>query len=368
MRRPPGGASGRDTSRFIRSVRSVAARLPRSWTTSFQSTRAGLLSTKVISRHYAHRATTESQAVKVEDKRGKLDRVVDEWLDGLTCLDGSKGTYIRVLRSWNRWLIVNKHYNAMGATRVDCVAYRSWLINSKRSPHTICSYLSILRMFYKFLYLRGDKADITSGIRGVKRQRYYNKRPLTDAQVSILLGSIDLSTAIGRRDRLILALMVRAGLRSCEVSRLDVGDLTTIAGTASLKLQRKGHTAKDLTIPIADDVMCAIDDYLSTRKALHSEPMIISYGPHGREPRRIHPNDIERIVTGRMADCGITGDGISSHSLRHTFGCMLVDAGVPMDQVQMLMGHNSIDATMVYVKMAADRKLYVTNPANLIKI
>lgn len=306
--------------------------------------------------------------MRVEDKKGKLDRLVEDWLGSMTCLDASKGTYVRVLKSWNRWMILNKHYNAMGATRNDVNDYRSWMISSGKSSHTICNYLCILRMFYRYLYQRGEKPDIISGIRGVKRQKYFNKRPLTNTQVEDLFGCIDVSTEIGMRDRLILMLMVGAGLRCCEVARLDSDDIITISGTASLRLQRKGHLSKDLYIPISDAVRDALSDYLALRHPAKGEPMIITYNRRLRDKKRIRVADVEMVAAQRMAAAGIRGDGLSAHSLRHTFGCMLVDEGTPMNEVQMLMGHNSIDATMIYVKMAAERELYAKNPANRIKI
>lgn len=256
----------------------------------------------------------------------------------------------------------------MGATRSDVLEFRKWLEDSKRSPYTICCYISILRMFYRYLYIDGPKCNIMDGIRGVKRQKFNNKRPLMNDQVKTLLGSIDVSTGIGSRDMLILVLMIFAGLRSCEVARLDVQDFTATSNGATLKLQRKGHTTKDRIIPVADNVRDAIRDYLSTRKASGDEPMIISHNRRCREPKRMSPTDIEHIVTGRMKEAGVNGDRISPHSLRHTFGCMLIEADVPIDQVQTLMGHNSIDATTIYVHMAAERKLFSDNPANKIKI
>lgn len=308
--------------------------------------------------------------MNLERKKGKLDTMVNEWLSGLTCSDASKGTYLRTLRVWNNWMWMNKHNNVMGATRADVLDFRSFLIDSKKSPHTVCSYLSIVRMFHKFLYLRGERSNIASDVRGVKRNKYYNKRPLTDAQVVGLFGCVDVSTAIGRRDYMILMLMVRAGLRCCEVIRLDVGDRISISGTASLKLQRKGHLDKDQSIPIADDVRDAISDYLKIRgRTKKSDPLAISYrrGLHGAIVR-LSVQDVERIAEKHMKAAGVTGEGISPHSLRHTFGCQLVSAGVPINQVQSLMGHNSIDATMIYVKMAADRELFAENPANRVKL
>ena len=298
--------------------------------------------------------------------KGKLDAAISEWLDGLSCMDSSKNTYIRVLRSWNKWLMNNKHYNAMGATRFDVHEFRDSLIKTKE-PHTVCHYLSVLRMFYRFLSINYGKTDIMSGIRGVKRQKYGHKQTLSDERLIKLFGSIDRTTEIGCRDYLVLMLMVRAGLRRMEISLLDAGDMVMMEGTASLRLQRKGHITKDSMIPIADDVRDAILDYEKWRKPKKGEPLILT-NYNRNAPGRIGPEGISEIAKRRMTKAGIIGDGLSAHSLRHTFGCMLVDAGTPMDEVQALMGHSSIDATMIYVRMAADRKLFRNNPANRFRL
>ena len=309
--------------------------------------------------------------MNLEQNTGKLDQLVKEWLSGLTCLDASKDTYIRVLRSWNRWLIRNKHYNAMGATRTDALDYRQYLTSEGKSPHTVCMYMSVLRMFHKYLYIRGDRPNITDGLLGVKRNKFFNKKPLTHSQVADLFGSMDLSTDVGKRDRLILTLMVMAGLRCCEVSRIDIGDYSESGTGPVLRLQRKGHTSKDTEIPVNDEVRAAMADYMTVRHGSKSSPLFISYNAverKNRNERRLTQFVVEDIARRRMKAAGIYGKGISAHSLRHTFGCMLVDEGVPMSQIQALMGHNSSDATMIYVKTAADRQLFTDNPANRLKI
>lgn len=309
--------------------------------------------------------------MNLEQKTSRLDRLRNDWLASLTCLDASKSTYRSVIKSWNRWLLLNKHYNAMGATRFDANDYRQYLISDGKSAHTICTYMSVLRMFYKYLYLHGVGPNIADGLRGVKRNRYYNKKPLSDSQVANLFGSLDVATDIGKRDRLILTLMVMAGLRCCEISRLDVGDYHESGTGPVLRLQRKGHTAKDTEIPVNDEVKEAMSEYMTVRRGSKASPLLVSYNRievKNRNERRLSPVVVEDIARRRMKAAGVYGRGLTAHSLRHTFGCMLVDKGVPMNQIQTLMGHNSSDATMIYVKVAADRELFAHNPANLLKI
>jgi integrase/recombinase XerD len=83
-------------------------------------------------------------------------------------------------------------------------------------------------------------------------------RGLRAGQVARLLASCDRSTPLGRRDRAILTLLARLGLRACEVARLGLDDINWRAG--ELTIRGKGSTVERL--PLTHDVGEAIVDYL----------------------------------------------------------------------------------------------------------
>ena len=300
-----------------------------------------------------------------------LDDYANRWLSQMNCSDNSRATYRRALLSFNRWMLINKHYNAMGATADDLNDYRKYLLKEK-SPYTICGYIVVIRMFYRFLYESGVKEyNPAAYLKGVRRNRYYNKLPLSDEQSRALLDSVDTNTEKGKRDRVILLLMLHAGLRCCEVARMEVGDIIEVSGTPSVKIQRKGHTAKDEIIPLRRDIVAALDDYAAARRWKPNEPVIISYQTKHRDrnqrPEPLTAHAIERITARLLTAAGIKDDKITAHSLRHTFACMLVEKGVEMHKIQRLMGHISSQITAIYTKMQDERAIFKDNPAELLE-
>lgn len=292
------------------------------------------------------------------------------WLNQMNCSESSRATYRRAISSFNRWMYVNKNYNAMGATADDLNDYKRHLMK-ERSPYTVCSYVVAIRMFYRFLYEKGFKdKNPAATLKGMKRNRYYNKLPLSDEQSRALLDSIDSSTEKGKRDRVIILLMLHAGLRCCEVARMEAGDIIEVAGTRSVKLQRKGHTAKDEIIPLRRDIVAALDEYAAARQWKPNEPVIISYQSKRRDrdttPEPLTAHAVERITAKLLAAAGIEGDRITPHSLRHTFACMLVEKGVEMHKIQRLMGHVSSQITAIYTKMQDERTIFKENPAEML--
>ena len=300
-----------------------------------------------------------------------LDDYIHRWLNQMNCSDSSRATYCRALGAFNRWMHINKRYNAMGATVDDLNDYRKYLLKEK-SPYTTCSYIVAIRMFYRFLYESGIKEkNPAARLKGVKRNRYYNKLPLSDEQSRALLESVDTTTEKGKRDRVILLLMLHAGLRCCEVARMEAGDIIEVGGTRSVKLQRKGHTAKDEIIPLRRDIVAALEDYAAARKWKPNEPVIISYQSKGRDrnqpPKPLTAHAVERITTKLLIAAGIKDEKITTHSLRHTFACMLVEKGVEMHKIQRLMGHISSQITAIYTKMQDERAIFKENPAELLE-
>lgn len=297
-----------------------------------------------------------------------LDDALNKWLGQMSCSANSRETYSRAFISFNKWLHRNKHYSAMGATVEDLRQYREYLIETK-SPYTVCSYIVTLRLFYRFLVENGIKTDNPARyLKGVKRNRYYNKLPLSDSQAKKLLCSVDTSTEKGKRDRLLLLLMLHAGLRCCEVAKMKVEDITEVQGVQSIRIQRKGHSTKDETIPIKKDIVAALDDYANARSRWWNpnDPVIISYQKKRGREGQLSAHAIERIVTRLLRKAGFEDDRITPHSLRHTFACMLVEKGVEIRKIQRLMGHVSSQITEIYTKMQDERKIFEDNPAELL--
>jgi integrase len=170
---------------------------------------------------------------------------------------------------------------------------------------------------------------------------------------------------IGKRDKLIIALMLTNGLRACEVARIDIGDFDILNGRTVLHIQRKGKVDKRDTVAVPELITDLFEDYTSCREFDTGDPLIVSHA-HGGGSRRLAKVTISAIVKERLRGIGIDRPDITTHSLRHTCGSLLVEQGVDVETIRDMLGHSDTATTRIYIEMAQQRKLLEHPPANII--
>lgn len=149
-----------------------------------------------------------------------------------------------------------------------------------------------------------------------------------------------------RRDRALVAILAGAGLRASECAGLRVTDVVREA-EPFLRVIGKGN--KERRVPIAVEVVEAIDGYLATERGEHqpTDPLFVARAgkPFTRESLNYH-------VYRWLARAGVRKpDGEAAHAFRHTYAKGLVARGVPISSVQKLLGHASLNTTEVYLRM-----------------
>ena len=119
----------------------------------------------------------------------------------------------------------------------------------KVSPGRAKVVAGALRSFLRHLYQRGDIAkDIAGAIPGVPNWRLSGlPKALAPNEISALLESCDCFSAVGRRDRAVLLLLARLGLRACEVFRLTLDDVDWARGIVTIS--GKGNRRNLLPLP-----------------------------------------------------------------------------------------------------------------------
>lgn len=169
------------------------------------------------------------------------------------------------------------------------------------------------------------------------------------------------------RDRLIVLLMARAGLRRGEVCGLRRSDVHLLPDSrplgcdvarAHLHVVRRDNvngawakSRRQRTVPLDFLVVQAFDGYeferLAVPPAADSDFLLVNLF---REPvgAPMPPDAINALVTAAGRRAGL-GRQVTPHQLRHAFGSNLVDAGGTIDEVQELLGHASPSSTEVYL-------------------
>ena len=206
-----------------------------------------------------------------------------------------------------------------------------------------------LRSFFRFAhyrdYIRTDLAAVVPSVAGWSMASI--PRAMPDNCVRRLLDESKtwLSPA-GLRNRAILLLLARLGLRAGEVVRLELGDIDWREGR--LNVHGKGRTEKPLPLPY--DVGEAIAAYLERgrpestcrRVFLRSRAPYDGLGSH---------SDICMIVRRAITRAGIEVNVTGSHQLRHALAVDMLRQGLSLTDIGQMLRHRNPDATRRYAKV-----------------
>jgi site-specific recombinase XerD len=192
---------------------------------------------------------------------------------------------------------------------------------------------SQLRTFGRWLKRRGYIAvDLTEGLRAPRQPRAVPRAYHQDAVRRLLEVCPD------SRARLICLLEVQEGLRACEVSRLEVGDIDF----AEQLMLVRGKGGRERILPLSTQTWHALSVYLTERPA-HAGPLIRSFD---HPWRGISPPYIAHMVSGWLRTVGVRGGG---HGLRHTMATDLLRQGVDVRTIQQALGHATLTSTQIYL-------------------
>lgn len=260
------------------------------------------------------------------------------------------------------------------ATPTHVKQYRQELVASKLKPISIGWMLSIVRRFYQAAVTAGLRADNPAiGVKPPRiRRAAEDFKYLDGGQLERLLNAVpDPEEAEGReklkrmRNLLLLYMMALQGLRTIEVHRGNVEDLTE-RGEHLVMLVR-GKT-RDRIVYLRPDTAAKLREYLELRGEARADaegtPLFtaLSFGPIGPRLSRRH---IRVQTDGYLRKAGLKRPGISNHALRHTAGTLGYLHTNDIRAVQELLGHTDPRMTSRYAHVVDMAK---RNPALFIPV
>mgnify|MGYP001005526391 FL=1 len=219
----------------------------------------------------------------------------------------------------------------------------------KNSNSSIDRKISALRGFYKYLVnlkiLEVNPFDIVSGPKKEKKlPRYFEYNELEE-----LFDSVDISSVIGRRDRLILELLYATGVRVSEMVEIKVSDIDI--SNRNINIIGKGN--KERIVKFGEYCLDAINDYLdNSYNKLNINN--INYLFLNSRGSKLTDRGVRYILDNLIKKTSLNKK-ISPHMLRHSFATHLLNNGADLLTVQKLLGHESIKATQVYTHVSTDR-------------
>lgn len=173
--------------------------------------------------------------------------------------------------------------------------------------------------------------------------RKFPAETLTPDEVQALLDGCSTKAPTGIRNRAMLMLMYRSGLRVSEIMALRPSDVD-IKRHSIRVLHGKGDKATTRGFhPSATD---ALVRWLDTRKALgfKNGPLFCTL-----EGKPVHPQYARNLLTRLGEKAGIE-KRTHPHGLRHTYAVELEAAGLPVSKISKLLGHSSISVTSRYLE------------------
>jgi site-specific recombinase XerD len=150
------------------------------------------------------------------------------------------------------------------------------------------------------------------------------------------------------RDRALMQVLLRTGLRIGEVAALDITDVRLTQRTGELVV-RHGKGDRRRVVPLSRSVRSALREWRTDRTKHLSKPDIHS-GPLwlSRTGQRLSVRSISKLVTAVLAAAGIEE---SAHALRHTLATRLVrDHARDLALVADILGHTDVKTTRRYAR------------------
>jgi site-specific recombinase XerD len=252
--------------------------------------------------------------------------------------------YAHDLGGFAQWFIqtTGEAFDPQAIGPRDIAEYRSYQLTRGKKPATVNRRLVALQRFYKWAQKHGQATnnpfETLEGFR-IKQQQGIAPKWLDEHQQMALLRAVRRGKNV--RDLAMIEMMIKTGLRVSELVDLKLGDVELAERTGKV-IVREGKGGKFREVPLSKEVRVALEIYLQKREEDGSHRLFLGQrGP-------VNVPGVQYLVAKYAYQARL--QDVTPHTLRHTFGKNLVDAGVSLEQVAALLGHESLDTVMIYTK------------------
>ncbi|MFN8274414.1 MAG: site-specific tyrosine recombinase XerD [Flavobacteriaceae bacterium] len=230
-------------------------------------------------------------------------------------------------------------------------------ISKELNARSQARIISGLKSFFSYLIFEDYRSDDPLAL--IESPRIGRKLPdtLSISEIDSLISAIDLSKPEGERNRAILETLYGCGLRVSELTELKISDLFFDEGF--VKITGKG--SKQRFVPIGSTTQRYINIYqqqirshLTVKKG--SEDILFL----NRRGSKLTRAMIFTIIRDLAKDIGLE-KVISPHTFRHSFATHLLENGADLRSIQMMLGHESITTTEVYVHLDRRHLAHMVN-------
>lgn len=220
-------------------------------------------------------------------------------------------------------------------------------ISKTVNPRSQARIISGLRSFFSYMIFEDYRNDNPMEL--VEIPKIGRKLPdtLSTDEIDKIIGAIDLSSNEGERNRAMLETLYGCGLRVSELVSLKISDLFFEEGF--IKVKGKGDKQRfvpigNLTQKYIDMYKTSIRSHLSIQKG-HEDTLFLN-----RRGKQLTRAMIFTIIKDLAVKINLKKT-ISPHTFRHSFATHLLENGADLRSIQLMLGHESITTTEIYVHL-----------------
>lgn len=220
--------------------------------------------------------------------------------------------------------------------------------------HTCANHL---RQLFHYLYDHGYTP--TDNALFVLKDQYRDQCKIpttyTEDEISRMLSAVERSSAIGKRDYLIILLAAEYGWRSGDIVRFRFSQIDWDNNRISFQ---QNKTDVPATYPLLSSVGNAIIDYLEHGRPKSDAPEVIVSAEVGKNGTPLKPPTIHSIVGRYMREAGIAHwkeKKHGPHSLRHSLASNMLKNNVSMPVISTVLGHQRTETTKIYLKVDIEK-------------
>ena len=204
-----------------------------------------------------------------------------------------------------------------------------------------------IRGFLRFLLLRGYLLrDLVSSVPVIPHFRLAGlPQALAKEDIEKILGVIDRSTPLGRRDYAMLLILASYGIRGGQLCALRLEDIAWRRETIRIRAAKGG---REVILPLLDPVAEALVDYLrNSRPQVSNREVFLRVRP----PLRPLGGSLGQIIKPYARRAGVKARYVSPRAWRHGFASKMLAHGQPLKNISDMLGHRSTETTYIYTKV-----------------
>jgi integrase/recombinase XerD len=300
-----------------------------------------------------------------------MNRAIDAYLTELEARRYSPSRRRHAARTLERLLLyMREAHSITDLRRVQEAQLRDfarYAATQHRSPTgqriaaaTLRQWLSIIRSFFGWLHRTGRLLHNPAEGLALPRPEQSLPQALNETELTRLIETPDLQTAIGLRDRALMETLYATGIRHAEVHKLDLYDVDIAAYCLTVRL---GKGQRDRLVPLTETAAHWLTRYVTVAR-----PELAAGQWWGKGKRRGQPKLIPATValwlsvTSRRLSYQMIAERIrdyasqaevkaSVHTFRHCCATHLLRGGASVRHVQQLLGHRNLNTTEIYTHL-----------------